>query len=370
MTNFEDTFAPAQGKVQITILDHNEAPTVGKRPRRQRSHVGRAHTGGKGKKTRMPGNNLSSKNIPKGIPLFLQKIYDILSTCDEDIAGWTNDGKIFVIKDTNRFEKEIIPLYFNGKKFSSFERQLNFYRFCKIQDKPVRKVDIDISTAKYVKWYHENFRRDAPELLRYIKRSTAGIGNAFNFEEQQRQIDQLKEKVLSYERTVTQLTSKIDSMERGFSVLTQQLSQNKYHHDQSSDSAVQKTRQLSITLIHPDLSLVECYADANFSKPTLQDHPMIKKDPPSDNTCEILPISCSNQNRIPSRTSFSSFFRSLSVESNHLLDSYFGDNPFMQDEKEIGRNKKETVVTYSQNVTGESSLERINTEEIDQISNF
>jgi len=366
MPNFEDTTSDsAQGKAQVIMSHRDESSTVGKRSRRQRSYAGRAHTGSKGKKAKKPGNNHDSNvrpNIPqghnplsKGVALFLQKTYHILSTCDEDLAGWTNDGTFFVVKDKNRFQKEIIPRYFDAKKFSSFVRQLNFYGFRKIQGKPLRNADIDTSTAGYVAWCHENFQRDAPELLRHIKRSTKGGGNACDFEDQQQQIDQLKKQVASCEGIVAQLISKIDLTEKKFSVLTQQLSENNYHIDQSPDKK-ERVRQLSMT------------HEPKFSKPTLQDHPKIKKGLPPDSTWCVGPPISPNSNRALSSTSF--IFRSLSVETNQLLDSTLGDimyNAFTLDGTEIEKNEKEAVVNSSQNSTAKNELKRINTEEIDQI---
>jgi len=279
---------------------HDKAHTIGKRPKRQRSYSGRNHTCSISKKTWKLGNNhdmnLRPNNIPQGTPPFITKIYGIINICNKDIAGWTKDGKMFVIKDTNRFENEIIPSYFEAKKFSSFVRQLNFYRFRKIQDKPIRKADIDISTTGYVKWYHDNFQRDTPELLCKINRSIAGGGDAYKFEEQQQKIDHLKKQVTSYEELVTQLRSKIDLMEENFFILTQQFSQNKSYHE---------------------LGEVELM----LSKSRLEDHPKTKKELPPEWNHSLDSL-------------ISAPFRELSVESNHSLDSLIY-NTFKHAEMEI-----------------------------------
>jgi len=57
----------------------------------------------------------------------------MISNCNPDIAGWTEDGTMFVIKDIKVFEQTIIPQFFDHNKFSSFARQLNFYGFRKMQ---------------------------------------------------------------------------------------------------------------------------------------------------------------------------------------------------------------------------------------------
>ena len=59
--------------------------------------------------------------------------YEMISTCNPNIAGWTEDGTMFVIKDQVIFAAEIIPTFFEHNKFTSFARQLNFYGFRKMQ---------------------------------------------------------------------------------------------------------------------------------------------------------------------------------------------------------------------------------------------
>lgn len=53
----------------------------------------------------------------------------MINTCDPAIASWSEDGTTFIVKNTNVFEKKIIPTFFKHSKFSSFVRQLNFYGY-------------------------------------------------------------------------------------------------------------------------------------------------------------------------------------------------------------------------------------------------
>lgn len=46
----------------------------------------------------------------------------MIDTCDPSIAGWSDDGETFVVKDPTRFEQTIIPQFFKHSKFSSFVR--------------------------------------------------------------------------------------------------------------------------------------------------------------------------------------------------------------------------------------------------------
>lgn len=145
---------------------------------------------GRGKKTYNEGGN--------NAPMFLRKTYAMINACDPDIAMWTENGNMFVIKDQGRFEKEIIPKYFDHNKFTSFARQLNFYRFRKMQCRPIRNADYDPITAKHVTFFNEKFQRGKPELLKEIQRSTKANQNSNN-QELQKEVDTLQGRVQSLE---------------------------------------------------------------------------------------------------------------------------------------------------------------------------
>ena len=92
----------------------------------------------------------------------------MIDQCDPSIASWTSGGDSFTIKDINTFEQEALPKYFNHGKLSSFIRQLNFYGFQKMRS----DSDLQVHT-KSVRFQHEYFRKDHPELLHKIRRYTA-----------------------------------------------------------------------------------------------------------------------------------------------------------------------------------------------------
>jgi len=94
--------------------------------------------------------------------LFIQKTYDMVSNDSySDVVSWTDCGQMIVIKDMNRFETEILPSYFDSKKFSSFKRQLHFYGFSKKQSP---------ANGKGVIFANHNFKRGKEDLLCHINR--------------------------------------------------------------------------------------------------------------------------------------------------------------------------------------------------------
>jgi len=101
----------------------------------------------------------------------------MIEKCDSEIASWSENGENFVVKNVEKFATEVLPLYFKHSNFSSFARQLNFYGFRKLRTDPILTSDIDPRTACYVRFYHEKFQRDKPELLVQIKRATKSDGH-------------------------------------------------------------------------------------------------------------------------------------------------------------------------------------------------
>ena len=96
----------------------------------------------------------------------------MIDRCDPSIATWSPSGDSFVVKSVERFATSVLPMYFKHSNFSSFARQLNFYGFRKLKAEPILTADFDACTACYVRFYHDKFQRDRPELLVQIKRAT------------------------------------------------------------------------------------------------------------------------------------------------------------------------------------------------------
>ena len=79
-----------------------------------------------------------------------------------------------------------------------------------LQSKAIYKGDVDKNTAKYVTFFNEKFQRDRPDLLKEIQRSTKG-GQNNQSQEQQREINGLKERVASLEQTIQMMQNDFNS---------------------------------------------------------------------------------------------------------------------------------------------------------------
>lgn len=187
------------------------------------------------------------------IPIFLKKTYKMIDSSPQEIASWTTDGDMFVVKDPDQFAAQIIPQYFDHNKFSSFARQLNFYGFRKMQSKPIRNSDYDENTAKHVTFYNENFKRGRHDLLKKIQRSTRGGGNNTG-QDTQREIHQLREKVFNLEQIIQDLHAQqeerfrrleidmLGRMEQMMMVLQQQQPQQQQQQQQNPNAHFQQLR--------------------------------------------------------------------------------------------------------------------------------
>lgn len=218
-------------------FDMPDLPDTGsKRTRRMRSVQGQA--GGNDLK-KGKGRSNSGRSVfdisrrtdeflqleKSGAPPFLIKTYQLITTCDNSLAQWSEDGDTFVIKNADRFAKEEIPKYFEHSNFSSFSRQLNFYGFKKVPQKAVR-IDQKTDEQNYVRFFNEKFKRGRIDLLSQIQRSTKTGGSTAN---QAQEVKALKDRIASLE---TQLSN----MQYDFEALQNQVKSLVYQQQQASSN--------------------------------------------------------------------------------------------------------------------------------------
>lgn len=120
------------------------------------------------------------------LSFFYTQTFHLINTCDPNIASWSDDGKLFIVKDPELFASDVIPQFFRHNNFASFVRQLNFYGFKKIKNDTIH---LSHDNPDWWKFKHENFLRGRPDLLPLIKK--AHQINAVNKEE----VDKLREEV-------------------------------------------------------------------------------------------------------------------------------------------------------------------------------
>eukprot|EP00550_Attheya_septentrionalis_P011926 CAMPEP_0198303524 /NCGR_PEP_ID=MMETSP1449-20131203/56929_1 /TAXON_ID=420275 /ORGANISM="Attheya septentrionalis, Strain CCMP2084" /LENGTH=350 /DNA_ID=CAMNT_0044006019 /DNA_START=1031 /DNA_END=2083 /DNA_ORIENTATION=+ len=205
------------------------------------------------------------------LPMFLSKTYHMIDRADPTIATWSVSGDSFVVKHVEKFAASVLPQYFKHSNFSSFARQLNFYGFRKLKAEPILTADFDARTACYVRFYHEKFQKDRPELLQYIKRATKSDQQSKDdVESLKMEISNLKECISNlsqeYDRKLSDmsfnLNRKISSISSDYdklNVLVQQMLAAKgeefYHLQQR---CVTQSCQLSKEAMMRSLSEVAC----------------------------------------------------------------------------------------------------------------
>jgi len=160
---------------------------------------------GFGSKRKFDDTEISNEVLVK-TPHFITKTFQMINDSDRDIVEWTEAGDKFIVKDQERLSVECIPRYFNHNNFSSFTRQLNFYRFRKMFPSAFVKAGESSPNEKHLIFYHEKFNRDHPEWLPDIKRSTKTTRSSA---EQEQIIDDLQGQVSSLEKRIRLLSSEL-----------------------------------------------------------------------------------------------------------------------------------------------------------------
>lgn len=152
-----------------------------------------------------------------GCPIFIRKTYQMIDTCNQNIACWGDDEETsFLVKDPDGFASLVIPQFFKHSNFASFVRQLNFYGFRKIKFDPIRinKNEGELPESKYWRFRHDKFLKGRPDLLLEITKA--------NQEPMQKQdkVDDIKKEMKTLRESILSLNSSIEQMQNLISKIT------------------------------------------------------------------------------------------------------------------------------------------------------
>ena len=105
--------------------------------------------------------NVTSNHFVTSFPFKLQRILDKLeSDRNGAVVSWQPHGRAFMVHNSERFVNELMPLYFNQTKYSSFQRQLHMYNF--------QRITFGCDKGAY---YHPQFQRGNPALCQKMQRT-------------------------------------------------------------------------------------------------------------------------------------------------------------------------------------------------------
>ncbi|KAJ0397059.1 hypothetical protein ATCC90586_003931 [Pythium insidiosum] len=102
----------------------------------------------------------NSKNATKEVAPFLKNLRKMLEEESDEILRWTTNGRAFEIHDMERMMNYVLPKYFKHRKYTSFQRQLNYFNFRKWTK----------SKAVVCTFSNDFFLRDQPDLAWRITR--------------------------------------------------------------------------------------------------------------------------------------------------------------------------------------------------------
>uniref|UniRef100_A0A7S1ZS64 HSF-type DNA-binding domain-containing protein n=1 Tax=Trieres chinensis TaxID=1514140 RepID=A0A7S1ZS64_TRICV len=139
------------------------------------------------------------------VPIFLQKSYHMIDTCDPQIASWSDDGESFVVEDAEKLASDIIPKFFKHNNWSSFVRQLNFYGFRKVRSDPLLEL-INKPETKQWRFHHKFFKRGRIELLKEIRKPGQNAVEKEEVDALRKELEDLKEKFSVVSSQVEKLT--------------------------------------------------------------------------------------------------------------------------------------------------------------------
>ncbi|CAK4080465.1 unnamed protein product [Aphanomyces euteiches] len=97
---------------------------------------------------------------------FLRNLRNMLDRESPEVLRWNKDGTAFEIHDMDEMMNTVLPKYFKHKKYTSFQRQLNYFNFKKWTK----------SRANVCTFSNELFTRHEPHRSTYITRKKSMSG--------------------------------------------------------------------------------------------------------------------------------------------------------------------------------------------------
>lgn len=105
---------------------------------------------------------VSKGGVTIPFPMRLHNMLEHISLNEPDfneIVSWQPHGRCFLVKDVKAFSSQVLPRFFQQRKYASFQRQLNLYGFNRLT-----------KGADRGSYYHELFLRSKQILCRGIQR--------------------------------------------------------------------------------------------------------------------------------------------------------------------------------------------------------
>jgi hypothetical protein len=147
--------------------------------------------------------------------------------------------------------------------------QLNFYGFRKLRSDPILTNDVDPRTACYVRFYHDKFQKDRPELLHQIKRATKS-------EQQSKdEVESLKSEVTKLKESISQLNSRVHTLSTDYdklaALITEILTRQQQHLCVQQEQLPQQGSPLNAPDLMHSLSQVAALSLQNQLRPLISE---------------------------------------------------------------------------------------------------